>query len=129
MSVRRFFRFTPRGKGVIVMPVSSAPVDIMGLAPDGPPPPRPMPRDMRLDNLGPRPDLVVCVAPRSLGLAAMRSKIEQLESERNRLLANAAAALERIQVAERDAGGALDEAEAILSSVVTLAGTYIPDPK
>lgn len=86
-----------------------------------------MPGHMRLDNLGPRPDLVVCVAPRSLGLAAMRSKIARLESERNRLLANAAAALERIEVADRDKGGAVAEAEAILASVVRLDGTYVQD--
>lgn len=42
-----------------------------------------------------------------------------------RLLAAAARALERCQVAD-DPSGAADEAAAILEQVVTLNGTYVP---
>jgi hypothetical protein len=44
-----------------------------------------------------------------------------------RLSVAAAAALERLQVAERDAGGAVSEAEMILEGVINLDGTIVPE--
>ncbi len=49
------------------------------------------------------------------------------DEDAQRLLSAAARALERVQVAD-DPSGAADEAEAILSKVVTLDGKYVPAP-
>lgn len=56
-----------------------------------------------------------------LGLAAAAIEATGVE----RLLSAGARALERVQVVYEDSSGAADEAEAILSEVVTLDGTYV----
>lgn len=51
--------------------------------------------------------------------------LREVVEENERLRNAAAAALERLEVAD-DASGAADEAEAIMSQVVTLSGEYVP---
>lgn len=108
-------------------PRPGVPRDVLAIAPDGPP--ASVQQMLAQEELDLRRDLhgtLLQQATRDKArIGELESQLQTLQVQNGRLLANAAAALERVQVAERDPGGAVEEAETILASVVRLDGTYV----